>query len=40
MKFNDTDVTVVDNADWQTGRHVWKFGFIYQRYGASLRLRQ
>jgi Carboxypeptidase regulatory-like domain/TonB dependent receptor len=35
VKFNDTDVTVVDNADWQTGRHVWKFGFIYQDYRAT-----
>jgi hypothetical protein len=35
VKFNDTDITVVDNADWQTGRHVWKFGFIYQHYRAT-----
>jgi hypothetical protein len=35
VKFNDTDTTVVDNADWQTGRHVWKFGFIYQHYKAT-----
>ena len=21
-----------DSADWQVGRHVWKFGFIVQRY--------
>ena len=35
VKFNDTDITALDSADWQTGRHVWKFGFIYQRYGTS-----
>ncbi len=35
VKFNDTDITALDSADWQTGRHVYKFGFIYQRYGTS-----
>ena len=32
VKFNDTDITALDSADWQTGRHVYKFGFIFQRY--------
>ena len=35
VKFNDTNVTAVDSADWQTGRHVLKFGFIFQRYGST-----
>jgi len=35
VKFNDTDITALDSATGQTGRHVWKFGFIFQRYGTS-----
>jgi hypothetical protein len=35
VKFNDTDITVLDSMDWQVGRHVLKAGFIYQRYGAG-----
>ena len=25
-------MTVTDSADWQVGRHVWKFGVLIQRY--------
>ncbi len=32
LKIDDRLVTVSDSADWQVGRHVWKFGFIVQRY--------
>lgn len=32
VKMDDTLVTIADSADWQVGRHVWKFGFIIQRY--------
>ena len=27
-KINDRLVTITDSADWQVGRHVWKFGFL------------
>ena len=33
VKMNDSVITIADSADWQTGHHVWKFGFIIQRYG-------
>ena len=32
LKMDDRLVTVTDSADWQVGRHVWKFGFLVQRY--------
>jgi hypothetical protein len=32
VKADDTVVTVTDSADWQVGKHVWKFGFMYERY--------
>ena len=32
VKMDDRLVTVTDSADWQVGHHVWKFGFLLQRY--------
>ena len=32
VKGNDRVITVTDSADWQVGRHVFKFGFMVQRY--------
>ncbi len=32
LKISDRLVTVTDSADWQVGRHVWKFGVLIQRY--------
>ncbi len=32
VKANDSVITVTDSADWQINRHVFKFGFLLQRY--------
>ena len=32
VKMDNRVITVADSADWQVGRHVWKFGFMVQRY--------
>jgi hypothetical protein len=32
VKANDRVITVTDSVDWQIGHHVWKFGFMVQRY--------